>query len=104
MTENDESRPYDGPRNSSTSTSESVAETAAGLNLLARIIAAGEALDCGDVGEARAILADVECDLTPARPRFACASCGLAFEWPGLAAAHELACHVLDEKEEAAAA
>jgi hypothetical protein len=66
-------------------------------DVLSRLIAASEALDCGDVGEARAILGDLERELSRllgvgGRP-FACRSCTMTFRFPGAREDHERTAH-----------
>jgi hypothetical protein len=59
-------------------------------DLAARVTAASEALEVGDVEHVRDLLADLERELFPRRNRFAC-ECGLTFEWPGLLDRHHIA-------------
>jgi hypothetical protein len=57
-----------------------------------RVIAVNEALDYGDVDEARAVASDLEHDLARAlgadKWRYVCA-CGATFRWPGERDHHE---------------
>ena len=66
-----------------------------------RVVVLNEALDCGDIGEAREIASDLErdlakelgADLHPHR-----CTCGERFPWPGLLDAHQRQLgHVLRE-------
>lgn len=78
----------------------------------ARAIAVGEALDCGDVEEARQIVGDLERDLSRIlgddRRPYACDSCVLTFRLPGERDDHERTGHPPEltdaEREEARAA
>jgi hypothetical protein len=58
---------------------------------VARVTAAAEALEAGDVELAREILADLLGEVAPISHRFRCLDCGTTFEWPGL---HERHCAV----------
>jgi hypothetical protein len=59
----------------------------AARNLASRVIAAREAVECGDHDLALAILSDLEHDVAPVRMRARCA-CGFTAEWPGLVDRH----------------
>ncbi len=80
-------------------------------DVYARIVAAREALDCDNVGEARGILGDLESDLgrllgVDRRP-YACRVCTLTFRFPGELSRHEASGHPPEltdvEREEARA-
>ncbi len=76
-------------------------------NLLARIVAVAEALDCGDVEEARQVIFDIEAELEVGAypPPVACGTCGSEFMWPGLLERHMnvSTCGLTDEAWAAAA-
>jgi hypothetical protein len=66
------------------------------MSVLARVIAASEALEVGDVELARTILHDLETDLSACGGvvlRFACRKCGRRFQWPGEREDHERFSH-----------
>lgn len=81
------------------------------LNLLARIVAAAEAIECGDLEEAGGLLADLERELAQAvgaaeRPHI-CPECALPFRFPGALEMHLEVVHRLglpDAKERPCAA
>jgi hypothetical protein len=52
------------------------------------IVAALEALEAGDVAEATRVLLDAVQEPVAGPQRFACPTCGLAFQWPGELEAH----------------
>ncbi len=67
---------------------------------LARVIAAAEALEAGDIGETSALLSDLEHDLsrTCGTPRRLTCSCGESFRWAGELDRHRIVRgHALDE-------
>ena len=56
-------------------------------HLASRVIAAREAVECGDRDLALGLLIDLERDVAPRRSRSRC-ECGRTFEWPGLLFVH----------------
>lgn len=63
------------------------------MSVLARVIAASEALEVGDVELAQAILIDLQHDCVVDIRRTVSCECGQVFEWPGLCEAHQLRGH-----------
>ena len=75
-------------------------------DVYARVGAVGEALDCGDVEEARGIIADLEGELAVLlgenRRPFVCRTCTLTFRWPGELERHGFVSgHGLEESQAA---
>lgn len=60
------------------------------MSVLARVIAASESLEVGDVDLGQAILVDLQRDIVAGLRRTFPCGCGQVFEWPGLREAHQL--------------